>query len=188
MAGCFIRPYPAGSLAGAGFTNPAGPLDSGISLQDVMAILHTRPDLAREQILLHASRQFAEGDVQHWWHPPEGRGVRTRCSDDYLWLPFVVARYVAVTGDGDLLSMNVGYLEGRPLHQGEESFYDLPGSGNLNGTLYEHCVRAIRHGLRFGRHGLPLMGTGDWNDGMDKVGYKGDGESVWLAFFLYDVL
>ena len=172
----------------SGFYQSGGAFGFRDQLQDVLAILHTRPDLAREQILLHASRQFVEGDVQHWWHPPEGRGVRTRCSDDYLWLPFVVARYVAVTGDGDLLAIPVGYLESRPLYPGEDSFYDLPASGNLNGTLYEHCVRAIEHGLRFGRHGLPLMGTGDWNDGMDKVGYRGEGESVWLAFFLYDVL
>jgi cellobiose phosphorylase len=144
--------------------------------------------MAREQILLSASRQFAEGDVQHWWHPPEGRGVRTRCSDDMLWLPFVVARYISATGDSDILQVPVGFLESRTLHEGEDSLYDLPVSLNMTGTLYEHCVRAIKYSHRFGEHGLPLIGAGDWNDGMDRVGNKGKGESVWLAFFLYDVL
>ncbi len=175
-------------FARSGFYQSGGAFGFRDQLQDVLAVLNTQPDLTRNQILLSASRQFVEGDVQHWWHPPEGRGVRTRCSDDMLWLPFVVSRYIAATGDKDILNETVGFLESRPLYQEEESFYDLPASGNFSASLYEHCVRAIKHSLHFGEHGLPFIGSGDWNDGMDRVGIKGKGESVWLGFFLYDVL
>ncbi|RPH92098.1 MAG: cyclic beta 1-2 glucan synthetase, partial [Lysobacterales bacterium] len=125
---------------------------------------------------------------QHWWHPPSGRGVRTRCSDDYLWLPLAACRYVAGTGDRAVLDETAHFLEGRPVNPEDDSYYDLPGRSSEPATLYEHCVRAIRHGLRFGAHGLPLIGSGDWNDGMDRVGIQGKGESVWLGFFLGDVL
>ncbi len=157
-------------------------------LQDTMALVHARPFLVREHILLCASRQFEEGDVQHWWHPPVGRGVRTQCSDDYLWLPLATCRYVNATGDTGILDETAPYLRGRPLNPGEESYYDLPERSDKSASLYEHCAQAIRHGLRFGVRGLPLIGSGDWNDGMNLVGEHGQGESIWLGFFLYHIL
>lgn len=172
----------------SGYYQSGGAYGFRDQLQDTMALIHTTPWLAREQLIRCAERQFLQGDVQHWWHPPNGQGVRTHFSDDYLWLPYATCRYVSATGDTGVLDEPVHFLVGRDLNPEEEAYYDQPQRSAEVASLYEHCVRAIKYGLRFGKHHLPLMGCGDWNDGMNLIGREGKGESVWLAWFLYENL
>jgi len=157
-------------------------------LQDAAALVYHDPTITREQILRHAANQFVEGDVLHWWHPPASRGIRTRFSDDLLWLPLVVSEYCATTGDLQLWDELAPYLAGPQLEPGEAESFFTPQPAGESSSIYEHCCRAIDRSLAVGAHGLPLIGCGDWNDGMNRIGQAGRGESVWMAFFLYYVL
>ncbi len=170
--------------AKAGFYQAGGATGFRDQLQDAMALAWAAPHMLRDQIVLCASRQFEQGDVQHWWHAPAGAGVRTHFSDDLLWLPYACTRYLQVTGDRTLLEQQVPFLEGAAIPDGAEDAYYTPGISAHTASVYEHAARAIDHSLRVGTHGLPLMGSGDWNDGMNRVGIEGRGESVWLAWFL----
>jgi len=175
-------------LARSGYYQSGGAFGFRDQLQDCIALKYTLPDMVRSQIIKHSKHQFIEGDVEHWWHEETAKGIRTRFSDDFLWLPYLLAEYIEFTGDYNILEEKTPYLQGEVLQEGVDEQYDLYLSSNIEESLYEHCKRAIEKALQFGDNGLPKIGSGDWNDGLSTVGNKGKGESVWLGFFIYEVL
>jgi len=180
--------YSCRYLSRTAFYQSGGAYGYRDQLQDSMALGIVNPEITKTQIFRSAAKQYLEGDVQHWWHPVINSGIRTRFSDDLLWLPYVTSEYIKKTGDYSILKETAKYLEDEPLKEGEDERYTIVDVSNKEGTIYEHCIKAIERSLKFGEHNIPLMGSGDWNDGMSTVGNKGKGESVWLGWFLYSIL
>lgn len=174
--------------ARSGFYQSGGAYGFRDQLQDTMGIKYINPEFMKNQVLKHASHQFLEGDVEHWWHEETGKGIRTKFSDDLLWLPYVTAEYVRFTGDSSILEEEVNYVTGNILDENTDENYDLHPTSDIKGSIYEHCIKAIERGINLGEHGIPKIGSGDWNDGFSTVGNKGRGESIWLGFFIYEVL
>ena len=171
-----------------GYYQSGGALGFRDQLQDSMGTKFLNPDIMKKQIIKHAEHQFIEGDVEHWWHEATNRGIRTKFSDDRLWLVYVTIQYIQFTGDYSILDIQIPYITGKLLEDGKDEDYNIHLSSNIQESLYNHCIRAINISLKFGEKGLPLIGSGDWNDGLSTVGNKGKGESVWLGFFIYDIL
>ncbi|MDS0526686.1 glycosyl transferase [Clostridium sp. SHJSY1] len=180
--------YSCRYLSRTAFYQSGGAYGFRDQLQDSMSLGIINQEVTKSQIIRSASRQYLEGDVQHWWHPVINSGIRTRFSDDLLWLPYVTTEYIKRTGDYSILNEKAKYLEDEPLAEGEDERYTIVNTSNQEGSIYEHCIKAIEQGLKFGEHNIPLMGSGDWNDGMSTVGNEGKGESVWLGWFLYKIL
>ena len=171
-----------------GYYQSGGAIGFRDQLQDTLGIKYIEPELMKEQILVQSRHQFIEGDVEHWWHEETQRGIRTRFSDELLWLWYVVSEYIEYTGDVSILKEETPYLKGNELEDGIDERYDKYEEAEIKGTIYEHCIKAIERSLNFGENGLPKIGSGDWNDGLNTVGNKKKGESVWLGFFMYEIL
>ena len=180
--------YSSRLLGRTGYYQSGGAYGFRDQLQDCLAFKYIEPEIMKKQLLKHCRHQFIEGDVEHWWHEETGRGIRTRFSDDLVWLPFVLEQYIEATGDYEVLNEEIPYLDGNVLEKHEDERYDLYRESSIKENMYKHCKRAIKKAMNLGEHELPKIGIGDWNDGMSTVGDKGKGESIWLGFFLYKVL
>ena len=175
-------------LGKTGYYQSGGAYGFRDQLRDTLGLKYLDAEIMKNQIIKHSEHQFLEGDVEHWWHEETGRGIRTKFSDDLLWLVYLTCEYIEFTGDYSILEEQTPYLIGKELEENEDERYDKFESAKETGSIYEHCVRAIERSINFGENGLPKIGSGDWNDGFSNVGPKGKGESVWLGFFLYNVL